>query len=191
MRKFLLLAFILTACIHIEKMPSAKVDDGYSSLSTEELNRIKQASSSSTGQELNPVRWINAEDLKQISKGKRSWVIIWASWCPHSINLLETKVLYYSDSLRNRLAVIPVAQNINLDYQLSFFKKMECRSPLYIINSLKYGTDENTKVRSFLRELKVDESLIIKSTPINLLIDETGKVLKIKYGEGIDDEFFR
>jgi len=195
MKKLILVSFtilLISSCIHIEKAPSRKNDDGYFSLSIEEKNRIKPPSENFNNDTLiNNIQWINAENIRMHSKKKKSWVIIWASWCPHSVNLLETKYLHYADSLKNEISIVLIAQNINLDYQLNIFKKIHYKGPLYLINSIKYGTDEKTKVKSFLQELKINESQIIISTPINLLLDEEGEIIKIKYGESITNDFFK
>lgn len=116
---YLLFAISFSACIHIEKVPSRKNDDGYSSLSLEEKNRIRLSSGELISDTIKNIQWVNAENLKPLSKNKKSWVIIWASWCPHSVNLLETKYLHYADNLKNEISIIPIAQNINLYYQLN------------------------------------------------------------------------
>lgn len=187
---YLLFVIAFSACIHIEKVPSRKNDDGYSSLSFDEKNSIKFSSENISPDSSANIQWINVENFKTFSKKKKNWIIIWASWCPHSVNLLETKYLHYADSLKNEITITPIAQNINLEYQLNILKKIQYNGPLYLINSLEYGTDENTKVRKFLQNLKIADSQIIASTPINILLDEEGKVLKIKYGEKINSDFF-
>lgn len=184
MNKFLISLFLfLSACISIEKIPSAKKDDGYSSLSLEDKRRIKDFSSDNVGE----IQWINAKQLVELVKKNEqpTWVIIWASWCPHSINLLETTL-----SLYHSFHPILIAQNINLDYQTKLLSKINYQNSLNILNTLQYGSDEEIKSVKFLNELNVDYKKISKSIPINLLISNSGKILNIKYGGAIDDSFF-
>jgi hypothetical protein len=190
MIRFVLIFCCFCSCIHIERIPSAKIDDGYSTLSSEEKIKITLASQGYNNGSISMAQWIEAKDLAAMVS-KKTWVIIWASWCPHSGNLLEQKFPFYSDSLKGTVDIMLIAQNINLDYQRKTLKSINYSKPLYIINSDKYGTNEKEKVVKFLKELNIQNDLISHSTPINLLLDSNGKVLRIKYGERITGDFFK
>ncbi|CAN5378087.1 hypothetical protein BH10BAC1_BH10BAC1_05710 [soil metagenome] len=188
----LLVILLITSCLTIERVPSKKNDDGYSSLSDANKKLIHDFSLGEQKSGERAIQWINAAELQNIAKNnnKTTWLIIWASWCPHSINLIDQKRILFSEKHKETMTTILIAQNINLDYQLALLDKIKYQGNLYILNSKQYGTDENMKSVTFLNELKVDFKEIIKSTPINILLSVEGNVLKIKYGENITDDFF-
>ena len=192
MKKIAFLALItITSCITIERVPSKKKDDGYSSLNENQKKMITEFNSSDSKSSGRNIQWINSENVKKISsKNNITWVIIWASWCPHSINLIEKKMPIYSEKYKDLITPVLIAQNINLEYQMALLDKEKYVGNLFILNSNSYGIDEEMKSVKFLSELNIDNKEISKSTPINLLLDNKGVVLKIKYGESVTEEFF-
>lgn len=194
MKKIILIysvILLISSCLTIERVPSKKNDDGYSSLSDDQKKLIQDFSLEEQKLPKRSIRWINSAELQKIARNNNNtWVIIWASWCPHSISLIDKKRIDYSEKYKENITTILIAQNINLDYQLALLDKINYKGSLYILNSKQYGTDENMKSVTFLYELKIDYKEIIKSTPINVLLNSKGEVLKIKYGENITDDFF-
>ncbi len=112
------------------------------------------------------VRFIDLQNkthsLKEY-RGKVSFIIFYASWCPSCVEELRAFELYYRSFREQGLSVIPIAIQDTREQIISLKSKYNITLPLYL------DLDNS-----------VSKAFDIQEVPATIVLGRDGKILKIK-----------
>jgi hypothetical protein len=178
------LVLILISCITIRPRKS---DDGSSSLTHEDSTSIvpfNEASMKYNHEYKQPsditFQIINAEGLNRlISMKDYSWVVIGSSWCGVSFSAMIRYSSMMKSLPQDSLQLILISQDFNLKYLKQEILKSEFESVPFLLDPVKYGSNEYTKQVNLVKDLKWTIPLEFFKTggvPQNIILNKKSEV---------------
>ncbi len=180
---------LLTSCII--QMGYRKENDGSTSLSkTDSLHLAKfdiQNFNNASLQSTDSARIfqeIDGDGIKLIlKKNKFTWILLWATWCPHSYNDVPRALKYYENFLKGeKLNIVLVTQNYDMKAMNKMLSEFHYKKQCYVLSAGKYGTAEFEKVVRLKQEI-CTTCPEYKGVPQHILLDQDGKLIFFKAGE--------
>jgi hypothetical protein len=175
---------IISSCI-ISIVPSRKNDDGSSSLTKEDSLHLAKfdLQKFNSSQEKLPdggriIREIDGNNIRSVlTKNKYTWIIIWATWCPHSQRDVPRAIKFYHDHLEGKqTSLVLIAQDYNIKSTDKSLNEFKYDGQGYVLSAKKYGNDEWEKVAKMKKDICRD-CPVPNVSPQHIVLGDDGKLV--------------